>query len=314
MRRVFGVLSLTLAFVLVAGEAQALTPVKVIVEPANQFFPASDGEYIAFTTNSTDRPNRVSARVERLSNGVGWRMNAAGTEGFSGGVDPSSDKVIFQQVRFKDYVSNLYYWDIGARRRTKVPDVNTDWWEWDPLISATFITFFRDYRAGGTWYTGVFLYRRSNGAIKRIATARIARGAFLLNGSVGDRYATWSRCTKATCVAYVYDRETGKVARIPTKNGRPQYGSVIDEGTGRIFYTRSGFGCGLDVKILEIPVDHLGADPAKIVDLPDGIDLSKTSLAPNLDSGGQDLLFDRVVCAKYSWDIYAVRNVVPPQP
>lgn len=313
MRRFLTILIAAIVLVTSTGVAQALiSPVKVLVEPAWQWLPFSDGEYLAYSTNSLSSPNAWNAKVMRLASGIAVRINAAGTEGFPGGFDPSSDKVIFQQMNQKRGVSDLYFWDLSSKTRSKVPDVNTASWEWDPRISSTWITFFREYKKDGVRYTGVYHVRRSNGAGVRVASFP-SSNTYGTNGSVGDRYATWSYCDKHSCYAFVYDAERGKLSRLPTKNGRPQYAAAIDEDTGTVFFTRSGHGCGAEVFVYSVPVGDLGAAPTKIADLPDGIDIGSASLSPH-EGGGLDYLFERIDCSKGIADVYALPSVTPASP
>jgi hypothetical protein len=313
MRRFLMVPILALMLVISTSVAQALiTPVKVLVEPALQWFPASDGTYLAYTTNTIEQPNTAYAKVTRLSTGATVRINAAGTEGFTGAFDPASDKVIYQQANFKKGLSDLYFWDLSSRSRSKVPGVNSGLWEFGPRISSTFVTFFREFKSNGVWYTGVYLSRRSNGRLTRLAFQKSSKTSWT-NGNVGDRYATWSWCNDETCYAFVYDAQTRELKKIPSKNGRPQYGPAVEERSGQVFFVRSGFGCGAEVFVYSAPAAHPGADPEKVVDLPDGIDIGTLSPAAN-DSGAVDLVFDWIDCKERKRDIYALRSVTPASP
>ena len=291
-----------------ASPIRTLTPVKVLGGSGNQFAPWSDGTYLAYTYDSGRRP--LIAKIMRLPAGASVRMNAPRTEGFAGGFDPTTGKVIYQQWNRKKGVSDLYFWDPSTRKRTKVPGVNTSAWEFDPLISSTYISFFREFKKNGVWYVGVYLYGRSTGNLRRIASFKEVPYAF--NGSVGDRYATWSWCNKTTCYVYVYDAQSKTLKKVPTKNGRPQYASTIDEVTGTLFFARSGFGCGKEVTFFSVPVTDLRSTPTKIAALPAGVDADYyASLAPAA-GGGLDLLFGRVSCSSNTTDVYALRGVTPP--
>jgi hypothetical protein len=293
-----------------AYPVRTLTPVKVLGGSGNQFSPWSDGTYLAYTQSAGGFSGQWIAKVTRLSGGTGVRINAPRTEGISGGFDPSTGKVVFQQFNRKKHVSDLYFWDPSTKRRTKVPGVDTSAWEFDPRISATYISFFRPFKKNGVWYDGVYLYGRSTGNVRRIAAFK--EGPFAYNGAVGDRYATWSWCNKTSCSVFVYDAQNRTVRKVPTKNGRPQYASTIDEVSGNLFFVRSGFGCGKEVTFLSLPLTDLRATPTKIASLPAGVDADNwASLAP-ASAGGLDLLFGRVSCASATTDIYALRGVTPP--
>jgi hypothetical protein len=83
------------------------------------------------------------------------------------------------------------------------------------------------------WFDDVLLTNRGSGKARRLVSYRCSKNALLAIGSVGDRYATWTRCTRDTCAAFVHDAQNGRTRKIPTKNGRPQYAAVVDETNGQ---------------------------------------------------------------------------------
>jgi len=69
--------------------------------------------------------------------------------------------------------------------------------------------------------------------------------------------------------------------KIPTKNGRPQYGATVDEANGQLYFFRSGAKCGVDVNMWRVPVATPGGSLTRIVAFPDGVDTGWTlDLAP----------------------------------
>src|SRR5262249_30594336 len=112
---------------------------------------------------------------------------------------------------------------------------------------------------------------------------------------------------------YTYDADSGVLKKVPTSNGRPQYGPVVDETNGLLFFARGGLRCGKGVKFLELPVTTLGGSPTKVGELPKGFDLGfSASIALNTDTDTYDYFYNRLNCAKPGTaDMYALRGVSP---
>src|SRR5688500_12321391 len=110
--------------------AQAVTgPVKIIGGPEDQLHPSVDDTYLIWTQNSEARPNVDHAFGKILGEDGRFRLDATGTRGAAGGIDPDSGRAIYQQMT--DTESDLYWFDLAARDRMKVAaeGVNTDRWE-----------------------------------------------------------------------------------------------------------------------------------------------------------------------------------------
>jgi hypothetical protein len=170
--------------------ANAVTgPVKVVGGPEDQLHPAVDDTYLIWTQNSEARPNVDHAYGKVLGQDGRFRLDSTGSRGAAGGIDPESGRAIYQQMT--DDTSDLYWFDLDTRDRTKVAadGVNTDRWERDPRVSAAFLLFARD--AGSA--TSVFLFDRAADALTKIAEYDITR-FYVAPGAVGGRYATWTVC------------------------------------------------------------------------------------------------------------------------
>jgi hypothetical protein len=310
MRRATVVVGSIAGVLLAATTAWALaTPSKVIVRPGAQWFPFGDPAYLAYASNSVARPKHWDVfAIDRTTQAV-RRVNAAGTIGFPGGFDPGTNSLLYQQV--DGSASDLYFFDLDTRSRTKARGVDSGDWEWDPRISSSSILFLRDEKLRGIWYTSVYHYDRASLRLRRLKQYRWSKDASVETGSVGDRYAAWVRCTSRTCKIFLWDRNDRSIRALPTKNGRPQYAPVLDEVGGQLFFVRSGFGCGVQVNIFRASLDPASFSPVKVADLPDRIEVGgPMSLAPDPGTGAQDLLFTRLVCGKSS-DIYSLRGAVP---
>lgn len=310
MRRAVGVVAATAISIVLLGTAAwaLIVPVKVLDLPAAQLLPSSNDTFLSYTSNSGGHPRRFNAFAYRYSDGHTTRINAARTQGWNGGFDPGTNTVIYQQIAKG---SNLYTFDLDTSNRQKLGAIDTNKWEWMPRISASFISFFRDYKANGTWYTGIFLYDRTSGTTQKLATITAAKHN-TINGTLGDRYASWTVCGRTTCTAYVYDALSETLRKIPANRGKPQYAPVVDEVNGLVFFARSGFGCGKSVTFYNVPVTALGTAPTKIGSLPSGVDLdAAASLSLNADTNMYDYFFARVNCSSGSEDIYRLPSVSP---
>jgi hypothetical protein len=299
--------------VLLAGSAMAaITPVRLIGGKAQQSGGYANATWVAWTAraNSADVQSVSNAFARPIAGGTAIQLNAANTQGFTGGFDPGTDTVIYQQIDMsaRTNASDLYFYDLDTQVRTPVPGVNTKRWEWGPRISAGYILFDVDYRENRKWHTAVELYDRSAGTTIKLGTWGISR-YYAPTGAVGERYATWTLCS-STCSAYVYDIATATTAVIPATNGRPQYAPVVDETNGRVYFVRSGTGgCGRHVVMLRLPVADLSATPTRIVAMPEGVDIDDSmSLAPGAASG-VDLLFSRIACRSSNIDVYELPDV-----
>jgi hypothetical protein len=283
-------------------------PVRIVGGPEDQLHPSADDTYLIWTQNSEARPNVDHAYGKVLGAEGRFRLDASGSRGAAGGIDPEGGRAIYQQMT--EDTSGLYWFDLDARDRTKVAaeGVNTDRWERDPRVSAAFLFFARD--AGSA--TSLFLYDRAADALTRIANYDITR-FYVAPGAVGDRYATWTVCGPFTCAVWWYDTLEAEPAprKLATVDGRPQYAAVIDELGGYLYFVRSFQGCGQSVGVWRRawPLDpDLPAE--RLVLLPAGIDMSWT-MSLDRDAAHQrvDLWFSRHRCNAQQGDIVELRDV-----
>lgn len=283
-------------------------PVKVIGGPEDQLHPNVDDTYLIWTENSEARPHVDHAFGKVLGEDGRFRLDATGTRGVAGGIDPESGRAIYQQMT--DETSDLYWFDLEARDRTKVAadGVNTDRWERDPRVSTAFLLFARD--AGST--TSVLLYDRAADALTKVVSYDITR-FFLVPGAVGDRYASWTVCGPFTCSVWWYDTQEAepRPRKLATVEGRPQYAPVIDEVGGYVYFVRSAQACGTSVGVWRRtwPLDpDVAAE--RVIGLPSGIDTGWTmSLNRDVTHQRVDLWFSRYRCASQQGDVVELRDV-----
>jgi hypothetical protein len=310
---VFSVPLAVVMVLLLAGSAMAsITPVEVIGGKAQQFLGFGDRTWVTWTArgSSTQVQTLSNAFARPFAGGSTIQLNPANTEAFTGGFDPGTNSVIYQQIDLAATTnrSDLYFYDLDSNVRRPVTAVNTNRWEWGPRISSGFILFNLDYRKNGSWRTAVELYDRVAMRTSRLASWRMSRFS-VSTGSVGETYATWTVCS-STCAIYVHDIGTGTTMPMPTRNDRPQYAPVVDETNARVYFVRSAsMNCGRRVVVLRLPVTDLSQIPTRIYAMPDGIDIDDAMSSVAGSTGGFDLLFSRVVCRNSNEDVYRLPDV-----
>ena len=304
MRR--SILSVTcsiLVLTVLGQPAGAVTgPHKVLGGPEDHALPFVSDTHMTWTQDSVARPNRYNAFGSLLDGSERSRLNARGTRGFSGGIDPGTDVAIYQQVDGQR--SNLFTIDLVTKVRTKLPTpVNSSNWEWAPRISNSYILFQRD--SFGT--TTLWLYDRGADTVTALHSVNADR-LFMYTGAVGEQYASWTVCGQG-CSAFVYDIVGSTKTKLPVPTGRHQYAPVVDEAHGNVYFVRSGDSCGENVGIWRRPVDLTG--PAEeMVSLPDGIDTGWTlALDEDVANGRLDAWFQYWRCAGEHGDIFEVREL-----
>jgi len=277
----------------------------IITGSANQVFGSGNGSMMTWSQNSPAHQRAYSAYASPVGDTSSpTKLNEGGTHGFSGGFDPGTNTVIYQQTSGDR--SNIFLYDLDTSTRTGLSStVNTKQWEYDARISTAFVLFLREGRTASR----LLLWDRVADSLTELDSATYGR-ATLFAGVVGERYATWTRCTSRTCLAMYYDTSTDETKRVPPVNRKVQYAPAIEETTGQVYYVRSGFGCGQDVRIFRAPLTDL-TSKTLLTALPDGVDTDWTQyLVPSSTTKGQlDLWFGRYRCRADDTDVYALRAV-----
>jgi hypothetical protein len=277
-------------------------PFQMLGGPEDQLLPFVNGSYVIWTQSSVPAPNRFHAYGRIRGTTDVFRLNAEGTRGYTGGIDPDQDQAIYQQSRSGS--SDLFLFNLETRRRRRLSDVvNSVRWERDPRISDRFILFARDTAAKTT----VWLWERGTSTVEQLAGYDFTR-FHVAPGAVGERYATWSVCGPLTCNAWIHDTELGTTKRIPAPDGRARYAPVVDEVEDRVYFVRSGQACGANVRIMRVPVGTLGAAPISVFAFPAGIDVGFT-LSLARPPGQVDLWFSRFRCVPQQGDLFRLRDV-----
>jgi hypothetical protein len=265
MRRMVRVWIVTVSVVAIVFGSSALAgvlPQPVQGGPGNQGPGMANSGWVTWTYGPRDRPRHIDA-LARAVDGDPFRLNAAGTNGFAGGLNDDGGEAIYQQ--FGDRGSNLFLYDLAGRQRSPAP-VNTDKWEAHPSVSDGYILFVRE---AVKWR--VVLYDRTAQSSTVIDEAS-ARCFCLFPGQVSDDYATWTDCSGATgCQVRYWDIAGQSSHKIPNTLNKQQYSPGISGGTGNIYFVRSGVGCGVNTRIMRWnPV--AGGEPQTVFSQSAGID------------------------------------------
>jgi len=311
MRRFVSLAFGAIVLFVVAAPARADIPaVKVIDEPGTQqVAPSGSGAWYSFTANSSAHPRRFNAYAEHVDLTGQTRLNPKGTGGFSGNFDPGTNTVIYDQYSSTS-PSNLWFMDLDTTTRSKVPDVNTKWYEYNGHVSNTYVLFDRDRKVNGVWWTELNLYDRTNHTTHQIDAWK-ANTVIVIPGSVGDTTASFFLVKLRTGDndSFVYDIAGDTRTKIPVASGKFAYSPTIDEANQLVYYSVSGNGCGASVKIRRLPLVDFTANPTVIASMPSGVDAYGLSLAPNTTSGNTDLLFTRYNCSNGVSHIFALPGV-----
>lgn len=303
--RLVVICSIAIVGVMAAPAAGATTLVKVIGGPEQQFFPFVNDTYVVWTQNSEARPGRYNAYADELAAlGNRVKLNEKGTRGYTGGLDPGTNRAIYQQADGDR--STLYWFNLDTKARTKVAGVNTrKGWEWAPRVSTSHILFQRDDLRG---HSTMLLYDRTDGSVMALKTTDYNR-AFMIAGAVGEQYASWTICA-ASCNAFIYEIATDITRKLALPKGKHQYAPVVDEDRGSVYFTRSGNGCGVNVRIMRRPVDDLSAPAETIVSLPDNKDTGWTiALHVDVANARVDGWFEYYHCGSRQGDIWEAQEL-----
>ena len=295
-------LVLVLAAVAIAPVGAVGRPHRILAGPEDQLLASVNDTYLIWTESSVAFPNRYHAYGKVRGASRGFRLNPAGTRGYTGGIDPDQDRAIYQQIDGR--ASDIYTINLGTRRRTKLPGpINTSRWEWGPRISNAFYLFARDASRATT----LFLYDRATRTLEKLVSLDLMT-FYVAPGSVGERYATWSVCGPRHCNAFIRDTDTDLTRRIPTPDGTSRYAPVVHEAEGQVYFVRSGPTCGSSVRIMRLALDDLAAPPVGLLTLPAGIDVD---IRMSLEQVGPQvhLWFSRYRCVPQQGDIYRIRDV-----
>lgn len=237
----------------------------VITTKADEYDPAATDTYIAW--NVWDGKHAVV--YAKQFGGSKWRVSSAGTDSWVGSIDGTT--LIYQQAVYSKGRSDIYSYDLATKTRTKLgKPINTDRWEYYPAGSGDWVMFARLYRNDDR---KIFLYNTNTLELRQVASTSGRRWG-LNPGQVSGNYAVWDKSEVRKghllgCNVFLYDITAATKTKLSNPNARCQYSPGVNS-TGTVYFARSGFGCGKNVVLRQLP---LGGSVTTIVNLPDGHDV-----------------------------------------
>ena len=309
MKKLLAALSL-LSIVLATSTASAggLGVEEIVNHSGTQFWPSSDGEIVAYAGYLQ---REWDAYVEPIDGHGRTRLNDNNSDGTLGSLVAGTDTVVFQQF---DRRSDLYIHRISTGRTWLMPrPIRSPEWEYWPVASQRFVLFNRAIIRNDRVQRRALVLVDREGGPQRILI-RDANGKTVFPGYAGERYVAWSVCGSKTCSVWTFDVDTDTVARVPLPDGKAQYAPAIDETAGTIYLIQTPEDrCGVNVQLRRASLG--GSNWETLATLPTGIDTGWTlSFAPNLDTGYQDLFFERWDCDRRKGHVFAFRSVDAPSP
>jgi hypothetical protein len=296
--------------VLTAWAARSQLPQRpVLTTRLDEQNPAAGGGYIAWSRNSRARRRHFDAYV-RQGRGRTIRLNARGTQGWIGGI--SGTTLVYQQaVRNR---SDLKLFDLARRTRSNPPPgFNTRSWEWHPTVSGEWILFARSSEDADY----MILRSLATGRQLVLDTLTDTSGdAQLEPGQVNGNFAVWTKCVSRTeCIVFRYGLAQGTKTGFEAPRGKLHYGASVT-AAGTVYLARSGRSCGNRVELWRYPLD---GPPSLLLRFRRGQDFRfsyAVTLPQQRETAVTEVYYDRVRCARKSWDIYKVVDVTraPPPP
>jgi hypothetical protein len=221
------------------------------------------------------------------------KVNRLRTHGYSGGFD--GERFVYQEVTRRQ--SNLQLYDLADRRRSAPAGVNTRHWEWHPTLSGDWLLFGRTNVRQRIDF--VVLRNLATGETRVLDRLPWGFRKIAEPGQVSGNYVTWYRCVP-TCDVFRYDIAAQTTSEIPNPGGHQYDPSVTDDGT--VYFVRSGFGCGVAVRLVRQPIDG----PRKVLtQLTAGRDSFHTYALENAN-GTTSLYFHRNNCRTDANDVLRI--------
>jgi len=260
----------------------------VITTPADEYNPAASDTYIAW--NLWTGKHAVVYAKQQVG-GTKFRVNPSGTDAYVGSIDGTT--LIYQQYVPSQGTSDVYAYDLSTKIRTKVAKpVSTRGWEYDPTGSGDWVMFARYYRNADR---KIFLYNTSTLELREVASSA-GRGTVLRASQISGNYAVWEKDqlhkgNLYACNVYLYDILGATVTKLDNPNARCQYSPAVNP-TGTVYLARSGYGCGKNLVLQQVP---LGGSASTFVDMRDGHDITSLYAVDNGDTT-TDVYYDPYRC------------------
>jgi hypothetical protein len=282
------------------------SPVPVKASTRNEITPSAGGGFFTWAKSRRGHPHVYDVWGQQEGQPTTFKINAARTSGFGGGIDGSL--LVYQEVKSSN--SDLRLFDLVTRQRTNAPPgSNTQRWEYGPTISGDWLQFGRAVYRGAEQ---LILQNRVTGEQRVLDTVNSKRGD-LGTGQVNGNFSVWAKCLGNTCNVFRYDIGSGARIAIP-RNGSLLYApSVTPAGT--IYYIRGKTTCGgaLLVKTTLDGTTFVLADLGATKDVLGTSVLVLPGRPPNGTPGAR-IYLETEKCANRRFDIYSVDDVEPVPP
>jgi hypothetical protein len=303
-RRAIAVLVGGIVLLWSAIPAVALTPEKVVGGVGTQYWPSSNGTYLAWTNDANDHSN---VYVKALPDGTPQRVNPKGTSAAYGSFVGTSNVLVYEEWG-SGARGDIFFYDVDTGITTRAPAAvsRPATWDYAPMASDNYIAFVRNKwsRDGRLLSHTLLLYDRLTTTMTTLeAKVSMDFGSTF----VGSTYVVWWTYQKTSKIHYWTEADGERVQ--PTTTGHDQYAGFIDETTGDLYFVRSRSNiCGGAITIRR---GDLGTtDSTVLTKLPSGIDTDYViSVTLNPGSGHLDLYTLRWNCKRETGDIYALRGV-----
>jgi hypothetical protein len=295
------------ALVAVAAAAAAGPPVAVKASKRNETAPAAGGEWFAWSKSRANYGSPSDVWAQHLSE-PSFKVNSRNTQAYTGGIDGTR---LVYQVLFRNGAggSDLRLYDLQTRRHTPLPaGVNTSRWECCPTISGDWLLFNRGVAYSRNLQTIVL--RNLVTGEERMLDRLVNRNGLLAAGQISGNFAVWGKCNPyPRCQIVRYDVAAGGATVLAMPPGKVVYSPSVT-ALGTAYYGRSNVGCGKAVELLKEPLVGV---PEVLVKLPAGQDLDVTSAIVQVgqpsDVTISKVYYDRIVCKRRAWDIFAVSDL-----
>jgi hypothetical protein len=260
--------------------------------------PTANATYLAWTQNSKRHPKHHDVYARQFGqSSVKFKVNAPTTSGFTGGIDQSTNTLVYTQVRHGQ--ADLKLFDLDTKARLGVPGANTPAQEFFPTISGSEILFTRYTNATSTY--SIQLYD----TVSQTSTQLWSGNAFAASGQVNGNWAVWNVCPNASpCNVYRYNATTHKTIRVPNLQGLDQYAPAVTPG-GTVFFARSGTDFTAHSRLIRYPF----GGPSEIVTAMEGGTGIGSMFAYTDATPNTTIYYDRYDKSANQWDIFdLVRN------